>query len=103
MADEQRLDNLEKSLSEHMDLCRQEFDAGRNEFDRLERCINENTAAVRALAEQTAGIIKLHQDIEGAARIGIKVQRIAAWFVKWPLIIAGCWAAVKAIVERIGS
>ena len=98
---EERLSLLEKMLEEHMTYCKTEFDKGSDKFSRLEAGMAENTDAVRHLAESTRGVVQLQQDLQGAARIGLKVQSVMNWTVKWPLIAAGFWTAVKTFMDKL--
>lgn len=67
----------------------------------LERKLAETSVKLDKLVQNTADIIQLHSDIVGTARLGIKVQRVGFWLVKWPLIGTGLYTAYEWIIHQL--
>ena len=53
-----------------------------------ERCTN----AIERLTEDTEGVIELYKNAQSLITVGMAVQRLGLWIVKWPIIGAGCMA-----------
>lgn len=59
-----------------------------------ERC----TTAIERLTEDTEGVVDLYKNAQGVITVGIAVQKLGLWVVKWPIIGAGIytiWEWVK--------
>jgi hypothetical protein len=54
-------------------------------------CQENSTKAIKDLTESTQGIVDLYSDLQGAARVGIAVQRGAIYLTKFG--VAGTMAA----------
>ena len=61
--------------------------------------ISELTTSVSAVVEGTSSIIQLHQDFQGAARVGKGVQGFMIWLLKWGAIGTGVVTAITWLVE----
>lgn len=88
----EKLMQLELKVDEHIIECREEFRKGERRFDKLISCQEANTAAITSLVEETRDVIQLHRDLQGAARVGKRVQGFMMWFSKWPVIGVGLYA-----------
>ena len=94
--------SLERKLDLHIEHCDAEFESGRQEFAKLRACLEANTAALMANTQSvddvdinTKDIVEAWKSIQGAARVGVTVQKVGIWIVKWPLIGTGLFAIFK--------
>lgn len=104
------LATLRQELMDHRDYCERRFEEGRQQFDRLIACVTENTQAVTSannaiceLTAKTRDVVDLYNDVQGAIRLGAKVQKFGLWLSKWPLIGGAMVAGYLWIVEHLGK
>ena len=81
-----------KDLSQRFD--KHETDEAKK-FDAMINAVNQNTASIDKLTDETRSIVELHRDLQGTARIGKSVQNALFWLVKWGAIGAALAAAIK--------
>ena len=73
---------------------REKFDNLSNRFDAHEAsetkkfndmisAVNKNTESINKLAGETVEIVKLYRDLQGATRVGKRVQDFLFWLTKW--------------------
>lgn len=62
--------------------------------------IAEITRSVSRLVDDTSDVIRLHRDLQGAARVGKGIQGFMLWCLKWGTIGVGIAATVTWIVEK---
>lgn len=116
--DQSEGDELRATDAKLFRLC-QEFDKHVVRFDEHERretetfgrilkaqeqntvVIGELTGQVTALVENTAGVVQLHQDLQGTARLGKKFQNFMIWLLKWGAIGAGIAAGLMWVIEKL--
>jgi len=65
--------------------------------------ITQLTLSVSTLVEDTAAIVQLHKDFQGAARVGKGMQGFMLWCLKWGAIGTGVVAAITWLVEHFGK
>ena len=65
--------------------------------------VAELTAAVSTLVKDTEGIIQLHKDFQGTARVGKGVQNFMLWCLKWGLIGTGVVSGLNWLIEHFGK
>lgn len=83
---------LRQELVDHKMVCDARYGEHTALLSELVLCTRQNTDAVTRLADETHGVVQLHKDMQGAARIGVNVQKIITWVIKWPLIGGGALA-----------
>ena len=78
-----------------------------DKFDRLLSTQQENTDAiskltrsVSELVKDTAAVVQLHKDFQGAARVGKGVQDFMMWCMKWGAIGIGVATCIGWVVHR---
>lgn len=76
-------------------------------WDCFSRIVERNVDATKRLTESidsvaasTEGIVKLYQDIQGAARIGTSVQRFLTWLLKFGAYGAFIVSVVLYVVNK---
>lgn len=74
-----------------------------DKFDRLVETQQVNATTISDLAQSVSGVVQLHKDWQGAARVGKGVQGFMLWCLKWGAIGAGVVAIIKWTVERFQS
>lgn len=79
MSENGRLDKLEERLDEHIKFCETKFGEGKEQFEEILSCLKN-------LQQDTSGIVQLHRDWQGAARIGNGIQKLFTWLLKWGTI-----------------
>ena len=87
-----------KSHIEHEDAWRIEQDA---RWERVLSATESNTKAVGILIEETRDIVQLHKDLQGAARLGQKLQNMFIWLMKWGAIGTAIAGAIHYIVNHV--
>ena len=92
---------LDKKLQLHVEHCDTQFAEGRDQFRELVSHSRETTRAVNQLADDMEPIIELKEDLRGAARLGMKIQKFGISIIKWPVIGAGLYAIYTWVIELI--
>lgn len=92
---------LNKKIDNHINDCNEQFDEGRKQFIELKECSNATTEAVNKLAGDMEPIIELKEDLKGAASLGIKIQKVCVWIVKWPVIGTGIYVIYNWVIDLI--
>lgn len=59
-----------------------------------------NTESIQALVEETRGIVELHRDLQGAARVGSAIQSFGSWLLKWGSVGVVFYAGLKWVVDH---
>lgn len=101
---------LRQELQEHRDYCERRFEQGQLKFDELITCVRENTEAVTKanvaivdLNEKTRDVVEIYNNVRGAVRIGVAVQKFGLWLTKWPLIGGALLGAYLWITEHMSK
>lgn len=55
----------------------------------------ELAESVRSIADSTSGIVRVYEDVQGAARVGRAVQAFLLWLAKWGTIGVALAAGVR--------
>lgn len=92
---------LRKELEDHITVCNERFEYLDKRMLQLIECQEANTRAVTDLTVKSAGVIELYQNLGGAIKTGVAVQRFGIWIVKWPLVGAGLYTAYQWLIERL--
>lgn len=101
--EDEDLSTLHKYVVEHIQECNDDKRALNMQFERLVMAQEENTRSVRELTDETRGVVQLHRDIQGAARIGTTLQNFAIWLAKWGAVGAAAAAAVTIFTDFLGK
>ena len=105
-------------MSDELVMLREEFEHHKLEQERywewqeerwmqLADMVEQNTQttrdlaeSVQSIAESTAGVVRLYEDVNAAARIGGGVQRFVLWVGKWGTIGAAIAYGVSWVVRH---
>lgn len=68
-------------------------------FDAMINAVNQNTASIDKLTDETRAIVELHRDLQGTARVGKSVQSALLWLLKWGTVGTALAAAVKWVTS----
>lgn len=90
---------------------RREFEEHREEqeekWEQMALMVEANTQttreiaeSVKTVAESTAGVVKLYEDVHAAARVGAAVQRFIVWVAKWGTLGAGMAYGLSWVVRH---
>lgn len=61
-------------------------------LDALVRSQEATTAAIKKLTEDTQGVVDLYQNARGVVTVGVAIQKLGLWMIKWPVVGAGIYA-----------
>lgn len=100
---EQRVENLEHCLANHIRHTDEQLKVGANQFRALLESSENTNRTLSTLQSNTEDIVRIYHDLQGVARIGVVVQKFGLWIIKWPLIGAGCLAIAKWISTHFGT
>lgn len=65
----------------------------------LLRVQEQNALAIQQLSEATKGVVELHRDIQGVARVGMSVQKFMVWCLKFGAVGTGVVAVLAWIIH----
>ena len=68
-------------------------------FDAMINAVNQNTASIDKLTDETRAIVDLHRDLQGTARVGKSLQNFLVWLLKWGAIGSALAAAIKWLID----
>lgn len=94
---------LEERVEKHEVNTFKKFDALVKAQEANTTAISELTKSVSSVVEGTSAIIQLHQDIQGAARIGKGVQGFMLWCLKWGFIGTGIATGLMWLIDHFKS
>lgn len=86
---DERLAEFQEEFRQHVAQCNERFKEGEKQFNQLLNAQQKNSQLINTLMEETHGIVKLHRDWQGAARVGSSVQKFGVWLAKWGTIGLG--------------
>lgn len=64
--------------------------------------VERNTQAIERLSDNTEDVVRLHRDLQGAARIGIGLPRVFGWLASLGASGSVVAAAVTYLIDKIG-
>lgn len=102
-ADEKLFQRLEDRVERHEISTYKKFEKLITAQEENTKAISKLTESVSSVVKGTSAIIQLHQDIQGAARIGKGVQGFMLWSLKWGVIGTGITTAIMWLVEHFKS
>lgn len=80
---DEKLEQLHQEFKAHIHECKESKEQYKKQFEVLISAQQKNTDEISILIKETRGIIQLHQDIQGAARIGKSLQEFGLRLAKW--------------------
>ena len=98
---QERLNQLEVKLEEHIRGCEDRFKRIDDRTEKLIASQEKLNETLGKLAEDTKGVVGLYQGAQAAVSIGVGVQRFGLWLVKWPLIGTGLYTAYTWVIEHL--
>lgn len=91
---------LRREFEEHRELQEQRWEQVAMMVEQNTQTTRELAEAVKSVADSTAGVVKLYDDVGAAARVGAAVQRFVVWLAKWGTLGAGMAYGVSWIVRH---
>lgn len=98
---DEKLFQLHNEVKEHINRSEERFKKGDEQFQQLIQAQKSNTDAITVLIGQTEGIIKLHRDLQGAARVGQSVRKFSESLLKIGVVGILLAAAYDWILKEI--
>lgn len=98
--EDENLIMLHQHVVDHIEECTERNEFWKVQFERMVICQEENTRALKDLTTETKGVVELHRDIQGAARVGHKLQSFMLWLTKWGVIGASVAACISWIADH---
>lgn len=104
---DQELIRLREEFEQHQKAFARHQDVQNARWEQLAVMVEQNTGttreiaeSVKVLAESTAGVVRLYQDVQGAARVGVGVQKFVVWVAKWGTIGVGAAIGLRWLIEQ---
>lgn len=94
MVEEQKQAFEEKALADE-----QQFEHLTALIEKQAELTAKNQEQLGSLISESLDLLQLYKDLQGLGRIGSGLQKFAFWVMKWPLIGAGLYSAITALVE----
>jgi len=69
-------------------------------FNDVCRLLESTNSLLATQIEDTKGVVELHAELQGAARLGTRVQNVFFWFAKWGVLGSACVIALKWLSEH---
>jgi hypothetical protein len=98
---EKAVNPVEEGLQDHIVYCRQQFSRQTESIDRIEKALEESCKRMERISHDTEEIITTWRDIKGAVSIGVHVQKVGLWIVKWPLIGTGLYVILRYFIPEL--
>lgn len=103
MSDE-KFNQLELQLSRHIDFCHQQFEELRESLQSNAKCVGElidaqkqSTRAITDLAKATEGVVEVYNNVNGAVKVGVMVQKFGLWLIKWGVLGVAFYTFCKTL------
>lgn len=94
------LRQLRREFEEHRELQDERWEQLALMVEANTQTTREIAESVRSVAESTAGVVKLYEDVGAAARVGAAVQRFVLWVAKWGTLGAGVAVGMSWVVRH---
>lgn len=94
------LRQLRREFEEHRELQDERWEQLALMVEANTQTTREIAESVRSVAESTAGVVKLYEDVGAAARVGAAVQRFVLWVAKWGTLGAGTAYGLSWVVRH---
>lgn len=83
------MNDIKNTLKDHIEDHEKQRDDDRETIKELLEVSKSNAESIKLVIDETKGIIQLYKDMQGVVRVGITMQKVGIWLIKWPLIGAG--------------
>lgn len=80
-----------------------DFQELKGQVDRLVDLVEANIREIEELKTETRSAVELTRDLQGAARIGVRVQKFVRWLVGVPLVGVGAYNIIMWGVELVSK
>lgn len=104
---DEQLVQLREEFEQHKEEQAQCWEQQEQRWEQLAIMVEQNTQttrelaeSVRVVAESTAGIVRIYEDVNAAARVGGALQRFILWIAKWGTIGTGLALGLQWIVRH---
>ena len=104
---DEQLIQLREEFEQHKEEQNECWERQERRWEQLAIMVEENTQTTRELAESvckiadsTAGVVRIYDDVQGAARVGAALQRFIVWVAKWGTIGAGLAVGMSWVVRH---
>lgn len=94
------LRQLRREFEEHRELQDERWEQLALMVEANTQTTREIAESVRSVAESTAGVVKLYEDVGAAARVGAALQRFILWIAKWGTLGAGAAYGMSWVVRH---
>lgn len=94
------LRQLRREFEEHRELQDERWEQLALMVEANTQTTREIAESVKSVADSTAGVVKLYEDVGAAARVGAAVQRFVLWVAKWGTIGAGVAVGLSWLVRH---
>lgn len=91
---------LREEFEEHRELQEERWEQLAMMVEQNTQTTRELAESVRTVAESTAGVVRLYEDVHAAARVGSGLQRFILWVAKWGTIGAGVAVGLSWVVRH---
>jgi hypothetical protein len=98
---------LRQEFEEHKEEQERCWERQEERWEQLAVMVEQNTQTTRELAESvckiadsTAGVVRVYDDVQSAARIGGALQRFLLWLGKWGAIGTGAVVVVRWVLHN---
>jgi|TARA_Y100000310_G_scaffold127563_1_gene126684 ferritin-like metal-binding protein YciE len=98
---QEKLNQLELQLDNHIKECDERFSRIDERTEKLIESQERCTVALEKLTEDTSGVVALYNNAQGAVATGISIQKFGLWLLKWPLIGAGLYAVYEWFIKHL--
>lgn len=104
---DEQLIQLREEFEQHKEEQERCWEQQERRWEQLAVMVEQNTQTTRELAESvqavaqsTAGVVKVYDDLNAAARVGGAVQRFIVWVAKWGTIGTGLAFGLQWIIRH---
>lgn len=98
---------LREEFELHQERFEQHQEVQEARWEQLAIMVEQNTQttrdiaeSVKSVADSTAGVVKIYEDMQGAARVGGAVQKFILWLAKWGTIGGGMAVGISWLIRH---
>ena len=77
------LDRIWDGLNEHRKEHDERWGEVKELLDSNLQAQRQNAESIKELKQNTEGVVQLYNDLQGAARVGLGLQKFTVWLAKW--------------------
>lgn len=101
------MSDIEARLDNHIRYCQEQFGRGEAQFDTLQIQQSETLAQLRQLttavndhASATSEVVTAYKNVQGAVKVGMALQNVCIWLLKWGAIGAAIAGGIHWLLEQ---